>query len=158
MNKYMSVIFFLFIIGILNNVDGINTQNQAAPQHANNQQAQHTATRAPIFVHNTKPKEEIVVRKNRLLPAQPSSGVWMTSSGIFHVDIECKLFVCNENESCGTVKRISLAENSTANCYEEFLPIDFVRNSHVAVGFLNPISSFIEPSNKITNTCRKFRM
>ncbi len=37
----MSVIFFLFIISILNNIDGINTQNQAAPQHANNQQAQH---------------------------------------------------------------------------------------------------------------------
>jgi hypothetical protein len=156
-NNMMILNFLCFLIYF--NI--INAQNAAPAQAAHAQPVHVHATHAqstkrpPIL---SKPKEEIVVRQNRVLPSKSSSGVWITNSGVFHVDIECKLFVCNENDFCGVVQRISLAENTTANCYEEFLPIDVVSKSHVAVGYLNPSSTFIEASNKITNTCRKFRM
>ncbi len=49
----------------------------------------------------------------------------------------------------------------TANCYEDYFPIDFVRNDVVAEGFLNRDNFYIEAENINSNTyknleCRIF--
>jgi hypothetical protein len=59
------------------------------------------------------------------------------------------------------IETFSLAENMTANCYEDYFPIDFVRNDVVAEGFLNRDNFYIEAENINSNTyknleCRIF--
>ncbi len=78
-----------------------------------------STNRPPTVTVKVEPKTEYTVRRNRLLASTPSSAVHITSFGKYHADIASKLYVFNDNGVCGVSKRFSLAENMTANCYED---------------------------------------
>lgn len=163
LSKLYIYIFFCLVIAVYTNPPGSAVPQNPLPgqkqQFNNNEQPRSYQNR--FGQHNQ--------HFSRILPSNSgSAGIFLNSyqssiaKNIQYIPnyVNGDLLVC-DTKVCIISEKFFLAENYTANCYEDYLPVDVFTKTgsieSISMGFLAPKTFRVYTSSTYSAICKKFK-